>query len=1271
MIRVVGERQREAWRPRDAAGSRLKAMAPLWLWLWLWPCWGLALARQQPVFHNQFAVLVPAGARSADLIARRHGFDNLGQIGQLPGYFLFEHRHVHKRSLSPSQLHIDKLSSEPGVQWAQQQHEKVRKKRDVPRDPPAPPRPPRGEQPLDPAAFTDPLYKDQWYLNGGAKDGLDMNVRAAWAKGYTGKGVVVSILDDGIQTNHPDLAGNYDPLASTDINDNDDDPTPRDDGDNKHGTRCAGEVAAVASNGYCGVGVAYNSSIGGVRMLDGTVNDAVEARALGLNPDHVDIYSASWGPEDDGKTVDGPGPLARRSFVYGVTSGRKGRGSIFVWASGNGGRHADSCNCDGYTNSIFTLSISSATQNGYKPWYLEECSSTLATTYSSGTPGRDRSVVTADADARLRADQLCTADHTGTSASAPLAAGLVALLLEASPRLSWRDVQYLVVLTSRPAPLQREAGWALNGAGRKVSHMFGYGLMDAGAMVTLANIWTNLPPQHVCKSQLVSEDREIDARPGSTLALHVDADGCAGTAAEVRHLEHVQCRVSLRFSPRGSLRLVLTSPAGTASTLLFRRPRDTAGSGLDDWPFLSVHYWGERARGRWTLSVVNAGEQEASQPGLFKKWQLIFYGTAAAPVRLGAAGGGGQEAAENSTAAAEPAPSTWGGQLDAGRAVLLRGCDAECDAQGCYGAGPTQCVACRNYVLDSSCVGRCPPRSHAAADGTCLPCHESCDTCAGAGHDACLTCAPAHLRAADLGVCLQQCPDTYYEDYERGECVPCEPTCASCREAPGRCASCEQRLVLHGDTCLAACPAGTHETEDRRCAPCHESCETCSGGGEGRCVTCRPGRYLAADGGSSCARACPRGWRGDKRRRECVACPRGCATCGEDGACRACAEGWAADRRGGCRPRGEGRCSAGEYWGEGRCRPCHSTCAACDGPTQARCASCAGSLLLHGGSCVAGCPAGLHARGPACAACPRACAECSAPDNCTRCRPGLRLQGGACRQACAPGYHAEQGECARCHLTCLTCSGPRRDQCVRCPGGWRLAAGECRADCPEGFFRTDTSCHQCHRLCQACDGAGPGRCTACRAPSALQGGACLRCLASQHYDPASRRCHPCHASCRSCGGPGPGGCLACRPPLRLDAASGRCVPCCARAGPRPCCRCHPLTGECSVAQMADKRRKAAALDQDMSLERDAIPGGPWWGDHAFLSTGVVAVCVAATLLFGATFTLLQGHVPEGPANTSIPSAAASARSTHRCGQLQGHIPEGPAVDVGIPPPPPP
>jgi len=54
-------------------------------------------------------------------------------------------------------------------------------------------------------------------------------------------------------------------------------------------------------------------------MLDGDVTDAVEAQSISLNPQHIDIYSASWGPDDDGRTVDGPGVLAKKAFSDGIT----------------------------------------------------------------------------------------------------------------------------------------------------------------------------------------------------------------------------------------------------------------------------------------------------------------------------------------------------------------------------------------------------------------------------------------------------------------------------------------------------------------------------------------------------------------------------------------------------------------------------------------------------------------------------------------------------------------------------------------------------------------------------------------------------------------------------------------------------------------------------------------------------------------------------------------------------------------------------------------
>ena len=141
----------------------------------------------------------------------------------------------------------------------------------------------------------DPHWEDMWYLN--RKDDHNMMVEGAWDLGMSGQGVAVTIVDDGIEKDHPDLMQNYDPLSSRDINDDDGDPSPRYDFSdyNRHGTRCAGTVAAASNNSNCMVGIAYNAKIGGIRMLDGSISDSVEARSLSFNSDHIDIYSSSWG----------------------------------------------------------------------------------------------------------------------------------------------------------------------------------------------------------------------------------------------------------------------------------------------------------------------------------------------------------------------------------------------------------------------------------------------------------------------------------------------------------------------------------------------------------------------------------------------------------------------------------------------------------------------------------------------------------------------------------------------------------------------------------------------------------------------------------------------------------------------------------------------------------------------------------------------------------------------------------------------------------------
>ncbi|XP_078054888.1 proprotein convertase subtilisin/kexin type 4-like [Mustelus asterias] len=638
-------------------------------------------------YTNTWAVHIPGGAGDAGRIALKHGFINLGRVFEDGHYYYFKHKGVAKRSINPHRMQHRRLEKEPKVKWLEQQVVKRRQKRAF-------------------AVPSDPLYRKQWYLNNAIPN--DLNVLSAWKRGYTGKGIVVTILDDGIEKNHPDLAENYDPKASFDINDNDPDPQPRYNfnDENRHGTRCAGEVAAVANN-LCGIGVAYNAKIGGVRMLDGEITDVVEARSLSLNPQHIHIYSASWGPEDNGQTVEGPARLASQAFLRGITNGRGGLGSIFVWASGNGGFQYDNCNCDGYTNSIYTLSVGSTTQLGNVPWYSEACSSTLTTTYSSGTRAEKQIVTT---DLRLR----CTEKHTGTSASAPLAAGIIALALEANPTLTWRDMQHLVVRASKPLHLKAE-DWAKNGVGRKVSHHYGYGLLDAGLLVDLATRWLTVNPQRECSIDISKSPQTISDK----LVIKKYIDPCSRTKNYIRSLEHVEVRVSLSYTRRGDLRISLISPSGTYSTLVDVRPYDTSPYGYRDWTFMTTHCWDEDPKGIWTLEIENKGSSKNT--GVLSFFKLRLYGTD-----------------ENMMARRI-------------KDTVISHCSKWNDNGLCEECQGTF------IIFGSLCLTSCPPHYYnisrtlnKSKNGvhtsftvdTCAPCHSSCYSCSGYSVNNCLTCPP-------------------------------------------------------------------------------------------------------------------------------------------------------------------------------------------------------------------------------------------------------------------------------------------------------------------------------------------------------------------------------------------------------------------------------------------------------------------------------------------------------------------------------------------------
>ncbi|XP_035382614.1 neuroendocrine convertase 1 [Electrophorus electricus] len=576
-------------------------------------------------YLNEWAVEIPGGLAAARAIASELDYELVRQIGSLENHYLFKHR-SHPSRAKRSADHITKRLSEDGrVSWAEQQYEKRRSKR-------APLVGECKDCSVD-KLFDDPMWNQQWYLQdtrtSSSLPKLDLHVIPVWKKGITGKGVVITVLDDGLEWNHTDIYPNYDPAASYDFNDNDPDPFPRYDStnENKHGTRCAGEIAMQADNNKCGVGVAYNSKVGGIRMLDGIVTDAIEASSIGFNPDHIDIYSASWGPNDDGKTVEGPGRLAQKAFEYSIQKGRGGKGSIFVWASGNGGRQGDNCDCDGYTDSIYTISISSASQQGLSPWYAEKCSSTLATAYSSGDY-TDQRITSADLHNE------CTETHTGTSASAPLAAGIFALALEQNPDLTWRDLQHLVVWTSEFDPLASNPGWKRNGAGLMVNSRFGFGLLNAKALVDLADpkVWRHVPE----KKQCIVRDDAFQPRPlkaAGEISIEIPTKACAGQANSIVSLEHVQVEGSIDYTRRGDLHITLTSPSGTTTVLLAERERDTSTNGFRNWDFMSVHTWGENPTGTWTLKITDTSGRMENK-GEILSWKLILHGTSEKPEHM-------------------------------------------------------------------------------------------------------------------------------------------------------------------------------------------------------------------------------------------------------------------------------------------------------------------------------------------------------------------------------------------------------------------------------------------------------------------------------------------------------------------------------------------------------------------------------------------------------------------------------------------------------------
>jgi subtilisin-like proprotein convertase family protein len=459
----------------------------------------------------------------------------------------------------------------------------------------------------NPLSLTDPSleprYSDQWHLHDSSSGGA--NVVTAWSltnnsgNNIYGTGIHINIIDDGIEKSHADLSTNYISESSYDYVGGDSDPTPPP--SSSHGTSCAGVAAGYGHNGVGITGAAPNANLSGQRLLGaGTATN--EATALTRTLNAVDIYSNSWGPTDNGTLQPAP-PQVLAALANGTTNGRNGKGAIYTWAGGNGRTSKDNSNYDGYANSRYVISVAATSNLGTFSSYSEPGANIMVSSPSNG--GTDAITTTSTNNAY-------TDNFSGTSAATPLVSGTIALMLEANPNLSWRDVQHVLVNSSDVVD-SSSSGWFTNGAGHEFSHDYGFGRINAGSAVTLSKTWSNVGSE-VSHSASINPGTSIPDAGGGSINSQINI-------TQDITIESVEIPIQSDHTYAGDLTITLRSPAGTTAILSEGNRRDT---NTLNFTFSAKTFWGETSQGNWTLTIEDLARDDT---GTLNSWGLNVYGT--------------------------------------------------------------------------------------------------------------------------------------------------------------------------------------------------------------------------------------------------------------------------------------------------------------------------------------------------------------------------------------------------------------------------------------------------------------------------------------------------------------------------------------------------------------------------------------------------------------------------------------------------------------------
>jgi hypothetical protein len=440
-------------------------------------------------------------------------------------------------------------------------------------------------------------------------------------------------------------------------------------------------------NSVGGIGVAPRSRLKGFNLLSSVSQaeseflDSIGASNAAPNSSDVFIFNQSFGIETNTPTLVNPPDEAQ--YVAGTVGAngapalRGGRGAIYVKAGGNGflqianvtcpipGLTCENANFDPTNTLPYQIVVGAVNASGVKASYSTAGSAiwitapggefgennavsgatgvgvqpAMVTTDQSGTTaGFARTAATTSTFDKCGAPNTsCNYTNTfnGSSSATPVTAGVVALMLEANPALTWRDVKHILAKTAKKidpsggavaGPLAgyiAEPGWTDNHASPTPFHYhswYGFGLIDAGAAVNMAKTYSvNLGA--FVNTGFVSSPAIFIPIPDNS------ATGASSTisvpAGPVLVIEAVQIRVSLDHPFLGDLGIEVISPSGTRSVVKNIADGYGGAADLNNQVFLSNAFYGESPAGTWTIKVVDAA---AGDTGTLRGWAVKAYG---------------------------------------------------------------------------------------------------------------------------------------------------------------------------------------------------------------------------------------------------------------------------------------------------------------------------------------------------------------------------------------------------------------------------------------------------------------------------------------------------------------------------------------------------------------------------------------------------------------------------------------------------------------------